>query len=321
MKERVYINRSWIEPTRGVVQNPAERCQVWEYIFAEQMRILFDYENTMQPPTGAGAAALAFLLPQVQTMCDAYKAAADAKAAALERANAKRKQPGTRTPAGGANYMQTICDADANDMQPLRSTPLNNNNNNNNNIDDISPLPPEGARVEDDDTEIFNFGLDFLREGKLIDADFFRDVYRKAKEGRAAGTIRTPLKNYLSACLKYKIPQRADGLILANIFGAFGVPDVDVLECEGVEIENGVCRFICSEKARQAIERAGEDADAAKRLFIYLNGINARQIEYKTRQLPNQAQREPQRRLDLNEIARSFDLGFEQGKRNAASRV
>lgn len=254
------IMQSWIEPTRNGVPDPAERCRVWEYVFAESMRIAYGVEHNEPKPEGAAAVAVGYLLPQLQKMCEKYIAKVGKLAQNLEKANAAKaaKRAGTPhadtkphagtdaapteepphadTHAGGASCK---CNANA----PYKNKTKQENIN-------IYPPHPQG-----DEEEIFLCGLDMIERGKKIQADTLRGLFYTARNKAKAGEVRNE-KGYLCGCLKSSYSDRGQAAAVANFLRVADIRKPEALEVEALEVRETTLVLFCTDAARQAIEGA-----------------------------------------------------------------
>ena len=87
---RAVIMQSWIESIHQAVPDNEERCRVYEYIFAECMRIGYGIPHELTKPDGAGGVAICFILPQVERMCSKYAETEEKLMQNLAKANAAK---------------------------------------------------------------------------------------------------------------------------------------------------------------------------------------------------------------------------------------
>ena len=87
---RAVIMQSWIKAIRQSIPDKKERCDVYEYIFAEFMRIGHGVSHDLTKPDGVGGAAITFLLPQVEGMCRKYAENEEKRLQRIEEIKAKQ---------------------------------------------------------------------------------------------------------------------------------------------------------------------------------------------------------------------------------------
>lgn len=88
---RAVIMQSWIEAIRQFIPDKKERCDVYEYIFAEFMRIGHGVSHEITKPDGVGGAAITFLLPQIEGMCRRYAENEEKRLQRIEEIKAKKE--------------------------------------------------------------------------------------------------------------------------------------------------------------------------------------------------------------------------------------
>lgn len=251
MKEpQAVIMQSWIEPTIAAVPDPAERCRVWEYAFAESMFLAFGIEHNEPKPEGAGAVAVAFLLPQLQRVCGAYAA----RSGQIERKRAER--------AGGNPCAPTCADnspyacADNQNKTKQNKTP---------------PIPPT-------DAELFGLGVELIRCGKRIEsASSLREVCQMARQNRVR-----KLAEYVCKCIHTDYADKAQAAAVANFLQFVGVSNPHCLELAEISARDGVLILRCSQECADCIETAADNQTISKNLQDYMRSVGARTMQYKS---------------------------------------
>ena len=292
MKEpRAVIMQSWIESMREAVPDNEERCRVYEYIFAECMRIGYGVPHELTKPDGVGGrAAISFIMPQVERMCRKYAEIEEKRLQNLTTANAAKAayKQGMQPPAGesvceqaGANpyaraeadfneeppHTRThACGENANAEQMQCNNIISNKNKEKNKKNMMNPQPPLSEKAE---REIFEVGLEVIDRGKIVGANMLRNVYYDAL------TKARTIKPYIIACFCVKYESQSDAHVIANLLRAADIGSPDCLEVYGLFVENEICTITCTEKTYDCIEKNAE------KFFQPLNNIGARQLHYR----------------------------------------
>lgn len=270
MKEpKTIIMQSWIEPTRQVVPDPAERCRVWEYVFAESMRLAYGIEHTYTAPEGVAAAAVEFLRPQVERLCRAYAA----RGAQIEAKRGQQPSAGESVPAHAhtENYPPTRTESRAENQ--IKANQIKSKNK--------IPLTPLMQGGEDEERKIFVLGLEMIERGKRVQADELRNAYYNARAKAAAGEVRNE-KGYICACLKTNYTNRAEANAVANFLRVADIGKPESLEVEGIEVQNSVCTIICTKTAAECIEQCADDAERAAKVMRATHQVGGQILEYRT---------------------------------------
>lgn len=87
---RAVIMQSWIEPIQANVPDE-EQGRVYNYIFAEYLRIGYGIPHELTKPDGVGGAAITFLLPQIEGMCRRYAENEEKRLQRIEEIKAKKE--------------------------------------------------------------------------------------------------------------------------------------------------------------------------------------------------------------------------------------
>ena len=277
---KIVIMGKWIEPIQANVPDE-EQGRVYNYIFAEYLRIGYGIPHELTKPDGAGGMAISYIIPQVENMCSTYAEIEEKRKQNLIRANeAKAAYKQGRQPPAGANPYARAED-DFNDEPPHAHTHTYgenanavqmqcNNNNNNNNVENrkimMNPQTPLSEKAE---REIFKIGLEVIDRGKIVGANMLRNVYYEAL------TKARTINAYVIACFRVKYNSQSDAHIIANLLRAADIGCPDCLEVYGLFVENEICHITCTEKTYDCIEKNAE------KFLQPLNNIGARQLHYR----------------------------------------
>ena len=83
---KIVIMGKWIEPIQENVPDE-EQGRVYNYIFAEYLRIGYGIPHELTKPDGAGGMAISYIIPQVENMCSTYAEIEEKRKQNLIRAN------------------------------------------------------------------------------------------------------------------------------------------------------------------------------------------------------------------------------------------
>ena len=288
---KIVIMGKWIEPIQENVPDE-EQGRVYNYIFAEYLRIGYGIPHELTKPDGAGGMAISYIIPQVENMCSTYAEIEEKRKQNLIRANeAKAAYKQGRQPPAGESVCEQVCanpyaraEADFNDEPPHTHTHTcgenanavqmqcnNNNNNHNNNHNNnrkitMNPQPKKNKKAE---REIYKIGLEVIDRGKIVGANMLRNVYYEAL------TKARTIKPYIIACFRVKYESQSDAHIIANLLRAADIGSPDCLEVYEIFVENEICTITCTEKTYDCIEKNAE------KFLQPLNNIGARQLHYR----------------------------------------
>lgn len=315
---KAVISQSWIEPTRQVVPDPSDRCKVWEYVFAYQMQCVYGIENDLSKPEGAGANAVAYILPQIDKMAEKYKEKSKNLAKNLAKANeAKAAKRGNPYP-GESVCTESVCEGTRPDTPTNPSAPAHtctdiecrcnadaeNKNKSNQIKDNIIFIPISPFQADELEKDGFLLGLDILDKGREVDSSELLRIWGVAKRKKADGTLRKSVRDYVAGCFTKDLPDYKQGHALANMIRAVGLRSWPCLECYGIEVKNETCFITCSAKCARSIEA---EADVTK-LRNYMQSIGVSNITYN---VPRQQTTPEMKKIDAAiAVGGSVDLGF-----------
>ena len=265
MKARphAHIYEKWVRGIRTAVPDCAERCALYEYIFAYQIAKVYGAAELPEKPdmSKAAAVALAMLEGDLDELCEARK-----------EHNAQRKENGAQNiPSRTKQNQVGASRTKQNQVEPYNTIQSNTIQNNTKQVKDAPADAYAVALGAYRFENAFALGLALLRKGYIIDAGALESEFERINNAKS------PFAYAVKALDAKPVADKAGHAAAVSFVEATGCKDCRALEVYSIKPSaegGGVFDVLCTGCARDAIGTKGVQAAGEYLQSIGCNKLN-----------------------------------------------